>query len=184
LGRRLRNEWDKTRRQLRAEINERLGRVALERDDVVIKAPRRFPDEQIAVTSWHGFTEYLAGQVQALYPRRSRCGLCNANRLYNTDQRKINGIENLLHNILNYDDLPPKSARRPFRERDTSEIAALIDGTLGVYSNGLLIERADGWSLKTPDEAAGVAGELLRMIAIRCSTSGAEPVISPNCVRH
>jgi hypothetical protein len=47
---------------------------------------------------------------------------------------------------------------------DTSEVAALIDGTLGVYSNGLLIERAEGWGLKTPDEAEGAAGELLRMI--------------------
>ncbi len=163
LGRRLRNEWDKTRRQLRAEINERLGRAALERGDVVIMHLGD-PDEQLTVTSWHGFTEYLAGQVQALYPKEVKVRSMNANRLYNTDQRKINGIENLLHNILNYDDLPPKLHNDLFGERDTSEIAALIDGTLGVYSNGLLIERADGWDLKTPDEAAGEAGELLRMI--------------------
>lgn len=163
LGRRLRNEWDKTRKQLRSEINERLGRVAIERGDVAIKRLGD-PEEQVAVTSWHGFTEYLAGQVQALYPKEVKVRSMNANRLYNIDQRKINGIENLLHNILYYDNLPPNSRNDLFGERDTSEIAALIDGTLGVYSNGLLIERADGWGLKTPDEATGTAGELLRMI--------------------
>jgi hypothetical protein len=163
LGRRLRNEFDKTRKQLRAEISERLGRVGLERGDVTI-IHLGDPDEQIVVKSWHGFIEYLARQVQALYPKEVKVRSMNANRLYNNDQRKINGIENLLNNILHFDDLPPNLRNDLFGERDTSEIAALIDGTLGIYSNGLLIERADGWGLKTPDEATGTAGDLLRVI--------------------
>lgn len=163
VARRLRNEWDKIRRMLRGEIKERLGRIALERGEVAIKRLGD-PDEQANVTSWHGFGEYLAERVQARYPKEVKVRSMNANRLYNRDERKINRIENLLHNILNFDDLPPKLRNDLFGERDSSELAALIDGTLGVYSNGLLIERAEGWGLKTPDEAHGPVGELLSLI--------------------
>lgn len=163
LSRRLRNEWDKVRRLLRTEIKERLGRVALERGDVTIKRLGD-SDEQVSVTSWHAFTEYLAVGVQALYPKEIMVRTMNVNRLYSPDERKITRIENLLRNILHFDDLPPDLRNDLFGEGVGSEAAALIDGTLGVYSNALLIERGDGWGLKAPDEAVGPVGELLRLI--------------------
>ncbi|WP_295399360.1 hypothetical protein [uncultured Thiocystis sp.] len=162
--RRLRNELDKTRRELRKEIRERLGRVALERDDVAI---RRIgdPDEQVKATSWHGFTDELETRVQALYPKEIQVRAMNANRLYNVGDRKISRIENLLANLLHFDDLPPMSRNDLLGENsESSELSALIDGTLGVYTNGLLHERHDGWHLKLPDEAEGAVGELLRLI--------------------
>jgi hypothetical protein len=162
--RRLRNELDKTRRKLRDEIRERLGRVALERDDVAI---RRIgdPDEQIKATSWHGFTDELEARVQALYPKEIQVRAMNANRLYNAGDRKISRIENLLANLLHFDDLPPMSRNDLLGENsESSELSALIDGTLGVYTNGLLHERHDGWHLKSPDEAEGAVGQLLRLI--------------------
>ena len=45
--------------------------------------------------------------------------------------------------------------------------AALIDGTLGIYTNRLMIERTSGWDLKAPDEADEPAGEVLRLIRDR-----------------
>ena len=163
VARRLRNELDKTRRALRTEIRERLGRVALERDDVAI---RRIgdPDEQIKATSWHGFTDELETRVQALYPKEVQVRAMNANRLYNVGDRKISRIENLLANLLHFDDLTPNLRNDLLGENETSELSALIDGTLGVYTNGLLHERSDGWSLKSPVEAEGAVGEWLRLI--------------------
>jgi hypothetical protein len=163
VARRLRNEWDKTRKLLRKEINERLGRVALERGDVLIKQLGD-PDKQVSVTSWHGFSEYLAIQVQALYAKEIQVRVMNANRLYNPEERRFNRIDNLLHNILNFNGLTPKLRNDLLGEGEGSELAALIDGILGIYSNSLLIERADGWALKTPDEADGPVGEVLQLI--------------------
>ncbi len=108
--RRLRNELDKTRRELRKEIRERLGRVALERDDVAIWRIGD-PDEQIKATSWHGFTDELEMRVQALYPKEIRSG-DEREPAYNAGDRKISRIENLLANLLHFDDLPPMSAQR------------------------------------------------------------------------
>ncbi|WP_295454023.1 hypothetical protein [uncultured Thiodictyon sp.] len=163
LARRLRNERDKTRRQLREQIKERLGRIALERGDVAI---RRLgdPDESINVTSWHGFSDYLAVQVHALYPKEVKVRTMNVNRLYNVDNYKIKRTEKLLQGILNFDDQPIHLRTDLFGENDGSELAALIDGTLGIYSNGILIARAGGWDLKTPKETDGPLRELLSLI--------------------
>ncbi|MBV5275044.1 MAG: hypothetical protein JZU52_15840 [Lamprocystis purpurea] len=163
LARRLRNEWDKTRRLLHREIKERLGRIALERGDTVIKRLGD-PDEVVDVTSWHSFTEYLTTRVQARYPKEVKVRTMNVNRLYNPENYKIKRTEKLIHGILHFDEQAANLRSDLFGENDGSEVAALIDGTLGTYSNALLIERADGWHLKTPSEADGSVGDLLSLI--------------------
>jgi hypothetical protein len=54
-----------------------------------------------------------------------------------------------------------------FGERESSELAAVIDGTLGTYTNRLLIQRASGWDLKTPEEADGPVAGVLQLIRDR-----------------
>lgn len=164
VTRRLRNELDKLRRDLRTELRERLGRAALERSEVSI---RRIgdSDEQVQVQSWHGFTEYLARQVQARYTKEVQVRTMNANRVYNVSDRRINRIEKLLENILHFDELPVHARTDLLGEtKETSELVALIDGTLGIYTNGLLYERANGWALKTPKETDGSLAEILTLV--------------------
>ncbi|EGV17033.1 hypothetical protein ThimaDRAFT_3862 [Thiocapsa marina 5811] len=165
--RRLRNELDKTRRLLRSEIHERMGRAALERGEVVIKRIGD-PDEHVQLASWHGFTDYIASQVQALYPKEIQVRAMNANRLYNPGERRINRIDTLLRNILNFEELPVNLRNDLLGENsESSELAALIDGTLGVYTNAILQERPDSWAMKTPEELDGPVRDVLMLIRDR-----------------
>ena len=162
--RRLQNKADQVRAGLRAALNQRLGRQALRQRDVSI---RRLddPEETVTPQSWHGFVDHLDQQVRNACSKEVQVRAMNANRLYVPEgERRIRGIEKLLQNILDFDDLPASGRNDLFGEVETSELAALIDGTLGVYTNRLMIERASGWDLKTPDEADGPMGEVLRLI--------------------
>lgn len=165
--RQLQSKADQVRAELREAVNERLGKQALRRRDVSV---RRLDDPLEVVTpqSWHGFVDHLQQQIGKACSKEVQVRAMNANRLYVPEgERKIRGIEKLLQNILEFDDLPVSQRDDLFGEVETSELAALIDGTLGAYTNRLMIERASGWDLKTPDEANGPAGEMLRLIRDR-----------------
>ncbi len=167
VARRLRNELDKIRRSLRSEIRDRIGRGALERGEVVIKRIGD-PDENVKVNSWHGFTDYIANQLQSMYPKEIQVRAMNANRLYNPGDRRVNRIDKLLRNILHFEELPSNLRTDLLGETsESSEIAALIDGTLGVYTNAILQERPDGWAMKTPGELDGAVRDVLTLIRDR-----------------
>jgi hypothetical protein len=165
--RQLRSKSDEVRLQLRDALNQRLGREALSRREVRI---RRIgdADEDIAVSSWHGFVEYLEQRVAEACSKEVKVRAMNANRMILPEgQRRIRGMHELLEKILEFDTLRESVRNDLFGMQVTSEIAAVIDGTLGVYTNGLMVKRASGWDIKTPDEADGAVGELLRLIRDR-----------------
>jgi hypothetical protein len=165
--RQLRSKADEIRLTLRDALNQRLGREALSRREVRI---RQIGDaeEDIAVSSWHGFVEYLDQRVSAACSKEVQVRAMNANRMILPEgQRRIRGMHELLEKILEFDSLRESDRNDLFGEQETSEIAAVIDGTLGVYTNRLMVERASGWDIKTPDEADGPVGELLRLIRDR-----------------
>ncbi len=164
--RQLQSKADQIRAELRDSLNQRLGREALGRRDVTIRRLGE-PDEVVSVRSWHGFVDYLDQRIREACSKEVQVRAMNANRLIPDGDRKIRGIEKLIQKILEFDDLRASARDDLFGEADTSELAALIDGTLGVYTNRLMVERASGWHLKTPDEAEGPAGELLRLIRDR-----------------
>jgi hypothetical protein len=165
--RQLRSKSDEVRLKLRDALNQRLGREALSRREVCI---RRIgdPDEHVAVSSWHGFVEYLEQRVADACSKEVQVRAMNANRMFLPEgQKRIRGMHELLEKILEFDTLRESVRNDLFGMQVTSEIAAVIDGTLGVYTNGLMVERASGWDIKTPDEADGAVGELLRLIRDR-----------------
>ncbi len=164
--RQLESKADQVRAEIRNGLNQRLGREALRQRNVTI---RRLGDADEAVTprSWHEFVDYLDERIREACSKEVQVRAMNANRLIPDGDRKIRGIEKLLQKILEFDELQASARDDLFGEAETSELAALIDGTLGTYTNRLMIERASGWDLKTPDEAEGPAGEVLRLIRDR-----------------
>jgi hypothetical protein len=164
--RQLQSKADQVRAELRDALSQRLGRQALRQREVTI---RRLgdPEEVVTIQSWHGFVDYISQQMLAAYSNEVPVRAMNANRLYPDSDRRVRGVENLLDKILEFDDLQASARNDLFGENETSELAGFIDGTLGIYTNRLLIERASGWDLKTPDEADGPAGEVLRLIRDR-----------------
>jgi len=164
--RQLQSKADQVRAEIRDALNQRLGREALRQSDITIQRLGD-PDEAVTPRSWHEFVDYLNERIREACSKEVQVRAMNANRLIPDGDRKIRGIEKLLQKILEFDDLQASARDDLFGEVETSELAALIDGTLGIYTNRLMIERASGWDLKTADKVDGPAGEVLRLIRDR-----------------
>ncbi|SEH06867.1 recombinase family protein [Candidatus Venteria ishoeyi] len=152
MRRRLLMEWENNRYALIKLLREYFGGKGLEDGQAQIFAAGDI-DNPLSCRSWHEFRDLVGTQVNLLYPKEVPVRAMNVNHLYVEKARKIPKLEHLLHHILHFDeDVAEKDRNDLLGEKETSERAATIDGTLGKFANDLFIQGADVWDIKTLEQ--------------------------------
>ncbi len=112
--------------------------------------------------SWYEFKHFLCKTIQAGYYKEIPIRANNMNVLNDENYTGKAKILKIVERILEFDTHPTYQTDL-LGEVDTSESAALIEGTLGV--NNLFIRRKfDSWDIKTVNEADGNIYEVLKVL--------------------
>lgn len=116
-------------------------------------------DEPLTCQTWHDFRQHLDDAVQDAYPDEIPIRAMNMNRLM--DEKGRRNKFDIVDRILKFEQNPDYQ-NDLLGEKDSSELAGLIDGILG--ANGLFIQRTNGWDIKKIEETDGKIQAVLKHI--------------------
>lgn len=159
LRRQLQAKSEKNRQDCLDILQRLFGRESLEHGkSQVLKAGE---NNALACKSWHGLRQYLAADIQAMYPKETPVRAMNLNVLSNETHTRKSQTLKIVERILAFDSNPTYQSDL-LGEKDSSELSALIDGILG--ANNLLIESTDSWKIKALKETEGNIQAVLTLI--------------------
>lgn len=162
VRRQLTAKWEKTRKDILQILQVLYGREGLSSGkSQILKAGTA---QALACKSWYEFRSVLAEQIQALYPKEIPIRAMNMNAVVEKKYNSRNSnVRDIVKRIIEFDGNPIYQSDLLGEDKDTSEIAALVDGVLG--ANQLFIQRLpDKWDIKKVEETEGLVKEVLTLL--------------------
>jgi hypothetical protein len=142
-------KWEYNRQSIMEILSSLYGRNGLQSGKTGIY--KASDENKLPSLSWHNFKSYLQKDIQLPYKNEISIRAMNLNVLIDERYTGSSKIIKLVDRILKFDENPSyRSNDLLGEEKDTSESAALINGTL--CANNMFIQRAEGWDLKKANE--------------------------------